>query len=104
MEKQAHAHEPDPEPEPESESKECPEGMVALGDGTCSLEEDFAKEQESLDKKAIFEIRNAVNAQETAEAQEHLIQYQSRQIEKAEEDLDEIIKDLKTRKAKKERK
>lgn len=86
------------EPIQESLSSRCPDGQTTMGDGSCAPEEDFYAEQEVLDERVIAEIQTADTAQAQVKAQEHFIESQARQIEKAEEDLDEIIRDLKRKK------
>jgi hypothetical protein len=76
----------------------CPDDHAMLGDGSCAPDEEFYVEQEVLDAKVIQEIQTADTAQAQVKAQEHFIESQARQIEKAEEDLDEIIRDLKRKK------
>lgn len=86
------------EPEEDPAPAGCPSGMEMLGDGSCTHEENFNREQEALDSQVLAEIQAADTAQAQVKAQEHFIESQARQIDKAEEDLDEIIRDLKRKK------
>lgn len=78
----------------------CPKNQARLEDGTCAAEEEFFKEQEVLDEKAVAEMQQAKTPKQVAKAQGDLISNQYRQIEQAEKDLDEIIAEVKDRKEK----
>jgi hypothetical protein len=77
---------------------DCPKDQARLEDGSCAPEEEFFAEQEILDEQAVAQMQYADSPKQEAKAQGDLIKHQSRQIEQAEKDLDEIIEEVKKRK------
>jgi hypothetical protein len=76
----------------------CEKGFV-LFEGKCLLETEV---QEKKDQAALEAIQTASSTDTQAEAQVKLVEQQTKQVAKAEEDLDEIIKVLEAKKTKRD--
>ena len=88
------------EPIPVTVLEPCPEGKGRMENGSCAPEEEFYGEQEALDAEALLEMEDTHDPKAQGKAREVFIEQQIRQTEQVEKNLDEIIGDLKQKKAK----
>lgn len=70
--------------------RRCPGGQMEF-EGRCEAKEKVAQIVEEREKAALENVKKAKEAGDVAEAQNDLLEQQVAQMEKAEDDLDEII-------------
>lgn len=80
----------------------CHPGQMRF-DGKCLSKDRVAKILDRREEEALAKVKHANKPKQVADAAYELIEQQTQQVEKVEDDLDEIIEQLKQEKAQKEK-